>query len=312
MQHFGRFGSPSFIRSDNGPHFVNELIKLFLLATGTEHNRTLAYSSEENAIVERSNKEINRHIRAYIFHRGSTDNYQEVLPFVQRIINSAENSRTNTSPANILFGNAVNLDRGILLPDNEQSAEQSLTKASSKMLQMQHIAIQTAKTALLHADNIHKSTSSSEITEFAPDSYVLAAHRVAPETRLHTLWRGPFRVISNEQAQYTLLDLTSGKQKLYHVTQLKAFNFNPLRTDPADIARRDYLEFFIDEIIKFDGHFDKLHSLRFYVKWLGYDETHNTWEPWKNLRRTKALHLFLIDKNLRNRIPREFQPNYLE
>jgi hypothetical protein len=124
LQHFGRFGSPSFIRSDNGPHFVNELIKLFLLATGTEHNRTLAYSSEENAIVERSNKEINRHIRAYIFHRGSTDNYQEVLPFVQRIINSAENSRTNTSPANILFGNAVNLDRGILLSDDEQSAEQ--------------------------------------------------------------------------------------------------------------------------------------------------------------------------------------------
>lgn len=312
LEHFGRFGCPSFIRSDNGPHFVNELIKLFLLATGTAHNRTLAYSSEENAIVERSNKEVNRHIRAYIFHRGSTDNYQEVLPFVQRIINSAENARTKTSPAAILFGNAVNLDRGILLPEEEQLAEQSLTKASSKMLQMQTIAIKTAQEALKSADELHRSSSAHEITEFAPNSYVLAAQRSAPETRLHTLWRGPFRVIKNVQAEYTLLDLTSGKEKQYHATQLRAFHFNPLRTDPADIARRDYLEFFVESIVKFQGSFDKLTSLRFLVKWLGYDESHNTWEPWKNLRKATALHLFLISKNLKSKIPKEFQTLYEE
>ena len=53
LQHFGRFGSPSVIRSDRGPHFANALIAQFLRATGTAQNLTLAYSSQENAIVEK-------------------------------------------------------------------------------------------------------------------------------------------------------------------------------------------------------------------------------------------------------------------
>ena len=62
VEHFGRYGSPKSIRSDNGAHFVNELIKQFLLMAGTSHDKTMAYSSEENSIVERCNKEINKHI----------------------------------------------------------------------------------------------------------------------------------------------------------------------------------------------------------------------------------------------------------
>ena len=49
------------IRSDRESHFANDLIKKFLELTGTPHNLTLAYSSQENAIVERVNKEVNRH-----------------------------------------------------------------------------------------------------------------------------------------------------------------------------------------------------------------------------------------------------------
>ena len=122
----------------------------------------------------------------------------------------------------------------------------------------------------------------------------------------------PLRVISNEGNQYSLLDLITGKEQLYHVTQLKAFHFNPLKTDPVDVARKDYLEFFIESITDLEGSFDKLATLRFRIKWLGYNETHNTWEPWKNLRKTTALHQFLIARQLRHRIQKEFQSLYPE
>ena len=36
---------------------------------------------------------------------------------------------------------------------------------------------------------------------------------------------------------------------MYHVTQLKAFKYDPLRTDPTDVARRDHLEYFVERII---------------------------------------------------------------
>jgi hypothetical protein len=51
------------VPGDKGSHFANELIAQFLAATGTLQNLTLAYSSQENAIVERNNIEINRHLR---------------------------------------------------------------------------------------------------------------------------------------------------------------------------------------------------------------------------------------------------------
>ena len=71
LKHFGRFGAPHQLRSDNGPHFIAEIIREFLLLVGVQHCLTLSYSKEENAIVERYNKEINRHLRALTFENLS-------------------------------------------------------------------------------------------------------------------------------------------------------------------------------------------------------------------------------------------------
>ena len=59
LEHFGRFGRPHQLRSDNGPHFIADIIREFFLLVGVKHCLTLAYSKEENALVERYNKEIN-------------------------------------------------------------------------------------------------------------------------------------------------------------------------------------------------------------------------------------------------------------
>lgn len=95
------------------------------------------------------------------------------------------------------------------------------------------------------------------------------------------------------------------------MTQLKPFVFDPLRTDPLDVARRDYLEFFIEEVIDMEGNVRNYGSLKFHVKWLNYPPEKNTWEPWKHLRKADKLHLFLIQKNLRHLIPPEFRMNYV-
>jgi transposase InsO family protein len=88
LQHFDRFGGPSHVRSDRGSHFVNTIIREFLTLVGTEHCLTLSYSKEENALFERANKEINRHLRAFTFNGNSVDNWRLFLPMVQRIMNA--------------------------------------------------------------------------------------------------------------------------------------------------------------------------------------------------------------------------------
>ena len=263
----------------------------------------MAYSSEENAIVERSNKEINRYVKAFMFDRD----YQEVIPFATRILNTNVNERTKVAPAQILFGNSLNLDRGILIPFDETSLNtETMTTSSSRMLQQQKDLMRIAKENLLLADSIHNANIAANLTEFAIDSYVLALPRTQPKTRLHPQWSGPYRVIENTAGKYKLKDLVTNKDKWYHVTQLKQFQYDPEKTNPADIARRDNQEHYVEEIISMTGDIKKVSSLIFLVKWLGYDTLDNTHEPWSGLKDNAKVHEFLISKNLRNLIPRKY------
>ena len=117
LQHFSRFGNPSQILTDNGTQFVNGTIEELLKLCGLEHVKVLAYSKEENSIVERANKEVMRHLRAIVYDFSRNENIRDILPLVQRIINSSKNSSNGASPSEILFGNAIHLDRGIFIPE---------------------------------------------------------------------------------------------------------------------------------------------------------------------------------------------------
>ena len=79
---------------------------------GIEQCLTLAYSKEENAIIERL-KEINRHLRALTFDNLSLVDYRKSLPFVQRILNSNHSDRLKISASQLLFENILDLDAGI-------------------------------------------------------------------------------------------------------------------------------------------------------------------------------------------------------
>jgi hypothetical protein len=169
-------------------------------------------------------------------------------------MNSSHNERTKIAP--ILFGNSVDLERGIIT-----LFEEMLPKS-----------LPLTKKILQKFDAEHVSKNSSQITEFGPNTFVLVQQQTTPETRLHTLWRGPMKVINSIKGQYTLL-------KEYHSTQLKEFIFNPSRVSPLDVARKDYLDFFIEKILHHTGNTARLSTLNFKVKWQGYNDSYNSYEP---------------------------------
>jgi transposase InsO family protein len=203
FQHFGRFGAPTQIRSDRGSHFANKLIKEFLSLVGTQHCLTLAYSSQQNAIVERVNKEVNRHMRALTFDTNFVDDYAMTLPIVQRILNAAYSDHTKVSASQLLFGN---LDRGSFLPPLERPIQdQPLSAHMSKLLHLQDEIMTTAREVLKNTDELHMASfPNKKPTEYLPDSYVLVKCRTgSTPTRLHTYWKGLLKVISNVQSTYS-------------------------------------------------------------------------------------------------------------
>ncbi len=119
LQHFGRYGLPTRLRSDNGTQFANEIIREFTHLLDIEHELITPYSHEENSIVERANKEILRHLKAFLFDNNIMHNdWVLYLPIIQRIINSTPHESIGMSPATLLFGDNIQLDRGIFLPSS--------------------------------------------------------------------------------------------------------------------------------------------------------------------------------------------------
>jgi hypothetical protein len=83
----------------------------------------------------------------------------------------------------------------------------------------------------------------------------LVHHRSrAPPTRLHTFWRGPIRVISGNNSRYKLYDLMTHKENAFHTSDMKPFLFDSAITDPLDVARRDHMEFFAEQILDHRGN----------------------------------------------------------
>ena len=56
-------------------------------------------------------------MRALTYENLSLTDYRKSLPFVQRVLNS---DRLKISSSQLLFGNALQLDRGIFLPVAER------------------------------------------------------------------------------------------------------------------------------------------------------------------------------------------------
>ena len=193
--------------------------------------------------MERYNKEINRHLRALTFENLSLTDYKKSLPFVQRILNSNHSDRLKISASQMLFGNMLNLDKEIFTSiSGRPSSSRPLSRHMSDLLAIQDNLLKASAEELLRTDLLHMTTKEQNIhKEYLPDSYVLLHYRTGlPPTRLRTNWKGPMRVIKELNSRYTLLDLITGKEKDYHVSDMKPFVFDSAIVDPLDTARRDH------------------------------------------------------------------------
>ena len=112
------------------------------------------------------------------------------------------------------------------------------------------------------------------------------------------------RVIKGLNSCYTLFDLITGKEKDYHV---KHFVFDSALVDPLDIAQWDQMEFFIEKISDHRGKLSHRKSLQFFVSWMVYDQSYDSWEPHANLRDSDHLHSYLREKNLTQLILTKFR-----
>ena len=319
LVHASLFGLPCRLTSDKGSSLISNLIEDFTALVGTEHVKALAASKEEMAIVERLNREVMRHLRNIVFDRQLYDNWSLMLPFTNRILNATIHSSTGMSPAEIIFGSSISLNRGILAPLLEKEVE-TLRKTCtykeyvSNMWTSQQTLIAKARANLQEKDAKHilkkNKKNDNEVTIFPIDSYVLAENpnywlvRKEPN-KLKPILKGPFRVvaISDDNAKYTVLNLTTMRLRVYHVTALRAFHARPEDTDLTKYAVRDDNFFIVKSVLGFrPTKFDKGDSrkiLEFKIEWDIDNST--TWEPWSKVRKLKEVQKWVQSAACKNK-----------
>ena len=227
FQHVGDFGVPIELVSDRGPGFIGDVVEEFLRLIGTEHNLTMAYSKEENGMVERANKETMRHLRNIVFDRNVIHNWSTYLPLVKRIFNSSVHSVTGVAPANVLFGMVLDLNRNLFDSTNTLITQHSsMSEWVASLIEGQQTIINLVQTNLQKEREQHVARhTNANFTIFPINSYVLVEHvmsnlRRGPKSKLLPFLKGPMKVVSNDGDKYKLRNLITRKDKDYHVSRL--------------------------------------------------------------------------------------------
>ena len=144
------------------------------------------------------------------------------------------------------------------------------------------------------------STFVPNFTEFPINSYVLLDPPQGHRKKLQTQKKGPFQVINIVGSKYVLHDLLTGKNFETQISNLSPFNHDNIRTDPTDIAMHDEQEFLIDQILAHRGDRSRRSTMEFKVRWLGFGDSFDSWEPYASLRDTARLSEYLAANRLRS------------
>ena len=315
LQHCGTFGRPLEILTDNGSQLKNAQVEEFVLLLHTQHLFTVAYSKQENSMVERANKEIFRYIRSMAFEENSRDCWSDYLPFAQRICNAEVVSSLGVSPAQIMFGNAVDLDRGILTPNVmlPEHSHADMSEYVNGLVEAQRRAINVANEVQGAKDSKHMATAPKHpITEFGVGSYVTTSYpaglKGGPPSKLMTHRKGPLLVVSKKGSFYTLMDLIEKKTITVHIDHLEEFRYDKAHVDPAFIAAKDTCEFFVESVL---DHEPKLRptknrkDLEFLIKWRHYPGK-DSWVPWRNLTKNEFVHEYCRQNHMKSLIDRRY------
>ena len=295
--HIGIFGRPVEFLTDNGSNLTSDLMGEICEMLRVDHKTTVAYSHQENSIIERSNLEVVRYLRALVFDANSVERWSMVLPFAQRICNAEVCKSIGLAPAQIIFGGAINLDRGVLIDNVDTtshvaSAHGNMSEYVVNLVEAQRHAMEYARAIQEEADRKHMMSSGEDITEFEIGSFVTVSYPEnqsgvrKPPAKLMTHRKGPFLVLSHEGPAYRIKSLTDQKVTVVHISRLELFRYDVANVDPVAIAATDKREFIVEAVrehVPIHQPAKNKPTLQFLVKWKGYPESENEWVPWQDL-----------------------------
>lgn len=320
LSYIKTFGQPSQLLSDNGTQYANQVVAELCAILGTEHIRTVAHSHQENAIVERVNKEILRHLRALVFDDKTHIKWSYHLVFVQRILNTTQHESIGVAPCQLLFGNSVQLTASPFLPISALNFDgKPLSAWADEMLRSQDANLTKAKTIQAEKDRKHMlgRLKHLELTIFPPGTWVKAMHPPTrmgwrPPNKLMLDWRGPYQVVQRHKGMYELRDPALPDTLKISEHLLEIYNVDSSTSTPHEVAIGDRNMWDIDEVLDVKGFVKNRSRIKLLIKWSV--EAEPQWTPWNSsFLHNSMCHDFFLKKGgqWKSLVSKRYRDQYL-
>lgn len=292
-----QFGVPEIVLSDRGPQFISSFWRSLLARIGAQLRLSTAYRPQTDGQTEIVNGWLGQYLRSYSSYQQ--DDWADFLPLAEFAYNAAEHASTKVSPFFAMYGfNPCGADDGTSpIPANN---DRRLTHAD----------------ALAHADRM------KEITSFVRKEIVLSqelqkkhydAHRaqappltvgqrvyvdarnirvLRPSRKLGRKFIGPFPISEVIRRDVYRLKLPKHVRyhPVFHVQRLKPVVPSaipgripdPPEPDVVDGAEEYEVEAVLNSRFR-PGTRGPHRPVEYFVKWRGYDEGVDAWQPAENL-----------------------------
>lgn len=276
LEYIAIFGSPKEILSDQGTEFVNQVVEHLTRTLGIVHRVTSAYNPRTNGQTERFNKTLVEMLSKYA--EGNPEAWDKWIPFALMAYRSRKHSVTGFSPFEILFGKRM----GIFTKADELKGEFDIGERAEELrnlLETTRPAVRT-NTAAGKRKQARTQEGRSRIIpglEVGSKVFVKVPMRI---NKLQRKFNGPFTISRiTELGNYYLMN-EEGKEleKAVPVTKLKPFGGTE-KTDEPEVF----------EVAKIVDHRASNDRIEYFVKWAGFPESANTWEPEEHFNETDCI-----------------------
>eukprot|EP00878_Enallax_costatus_P019840 GHUV01020945.1.p1 GENE.GHUV01020945.1~~GHUV01020945.1.p1 ORF type:complete len:366 (+),score=43.64 GHUV01020945.1:125-1222(+) len=294
---FKLHGVPQNLVTDRGQQFTSKFWQAFTQKLQVQHALSTAFHPESDGNTERVNRVLEDMMRCYI--DPAQTNWDTLLPLIEFAINDSFHESVQAVPFVLNYGKRPRLPLDLVVPRGEESTAEC-DSASSLAERIQSV-VSRAKVHLQAAQQRQKSYADKHRRELqfsVNDEVLLHTKNIklkAVGTRkLLPKWLGPFKVTKCVNDVAYKLDLPANLKihPVFHVSLLKPYvRSGRVQPPPLPEVIDGELEFEVDSIlahrdvqVRRKKNRDRTPVLerQYLVKWVGYDESNNTWEPAKN------------------------------
>jgi transposase InsO family protein len=270
------FGLPTKVISDRDPRFTSHFGRALAKELGITWNMSTAYHPQTDGLTERKNQWLEQYLRLVA---GNDKEWSTLLAMATLVHNNAANATTRLAPNQLLIGREPPAT-----PAQGEGSDNPLAEHRvRKLIERRIMATQALnKAAQNHSPNIPRWTKGQKVWLNAKNlTLPYGSIKLAPKRH------GPFVIEEVRSPVVYRLRLPPqwNIHPVFHASLLTPYvetmehGENYSRPPPDMIKGEEQYEV---EAIR--SHRRNRRKLQYLIKWKGYPESDNTWEPVENVQ----------------------------